>query len=430
MGIALATGIASALVAAPADAATPAKVPSSLISVTQAATWNEARWGYEFRDAAAAGVKTLILNGAAVDSGGRATAYYPAAAEGVRQATSATGAPLDVVTPLLKGARAAGMKVWLGTYLPASSWYSPSDSTVAAMTSANAGLTESIIRDLDAQFSSYGDVIEGWYLGSEVSAAWPWSWKAGEALVAYYTRLSTAAKSATLAQRTMISPYYNVSALNNPTLWTNMWTRVLSAAPLDVIALQDGTGDCGDNVCGPWRSIDRMDAELTTKFEATAKAAANSGGRTQVWANLDLYDAFGWSKPVGDVAHVWSTVAPYVSGYTAWSYTRQYSPWTLGTNTYHLPFQAWNTTGSLPTAAPSTPAVTSTSRSGTSTTVTWSASTPAAGSYLAYYRVVGGNGVVLGNVTTSSRSWTGSEQCPGIVSVDTAGNASPAATTC
>lgn len=308
------------------------------------ADWDATRWSHEFRDLRAAGIRSVILNGAADRTpSGTTRAYYASSLAGVERATTKSGAPVDVVTPLLSGARSTGMTVWLGTYLPDASWFSPEDATVGSMTTTNADITSAVLSELDATFAEYADVVEGWYLGSEVNSNYAWSWTAGEALEAYYSRLASTASAASTAQQTMASPYYNVAALPNASLWTSMWTRILSAAPLSVLALQDGTGDCADNVCGPWRAPDVQAEQLTTKFAASAAAVKAAGDRTALWSNANLYDGFGRYKPIADLARDVETVAPHVTNYTSWSYTNHYSPWTLGTDALHLSFAAWNT---------------------------------------------------------------------------------------
>ncbi|NUU08110.1 DUF4434 domain-containing protein [Leifsonia sp. C5G2] len=330
---------ASARGEAPPDS----RIPSSFISAATVADWDATRWSQEFRDLTAAGISTVVLNGAVARDTAAARAYYPTALPGVQQATSKGRSPVDAVTPLLTGARASGLTVWLGTYLPDSSWFSPDDATVSATTTANAAMTEAVIQDLDTRYGEFRDVIEGWYLGSEVNSNYAWSWNAGEALTSYYARLTAAAATASTAQKTMASPYYNVAALPNASLWTSMWTRILSAAPVTVLALQDGAGDCADGVCGPFRDAETQAQQLTTKFAATAAAVKAAGDRTALWSNADLYDGLGRSKPIPDLARDVETVRPYVSGYTSWSYTNQYSPWTLGTDVFHTPFAEWNT---------------------------------------------------------------------------------------
>lgn len=417
------------VIAGPASGAPASKIPSSLVSVTQVASWSATRWGYEFRDWASAGIREVVLNGAVKDEGDAGlVAYYPSSLAAIRRASDGSGAPQDSVTPLLEGARGAGIRVWLGTYLPTSEWFSPTSSSVKAMTVANASRTSAVIADLDRAYASYSDVVAGWYLGSEVGANYAWSWTAGEALAAYYTQLVASAASATTASKTMISPYYNPAALPNSSLWTSMWKRILTAAPVDVLALQDGTGDCSDNVCGAWRTPAEMKDQLDTKFGATREAITAAGSRTALWANLDLYDSFGYSKPIRDLEDVHTIVAPHVDSYTSWSFTRQYSMWTLGTKSYHVPFALWNTSDAIVSGVPSTPTYLTTTTSLGLTTVTWEPSTVPDGATRAFYRIFDDRGRQLAN--SSSPRWTGTRECISIVAVDTSGNTSLPAENC
>lgn len=372
----------------------------------------------------------LVLNGAVRQTASGLVAYYPTSIPGAVEVPRAADA--SVVEKLLSGARERGMTVWLGTYLPDASWHSPNSGDVVTMVAANAAVTADVMRDLDRVYAEYSDVIAGWYLGSEVNAAYGWSWTAGTALVSYYQSLTGVAAAASAAQRTMISPYYNTAALpSDGALWTSMWTRILRDAPISVFALQDGTGDCSDNVCGPWKTAATMNGELQLKFSATRAAIVATGSDTELWANMDFYDSFGVMAPIGDVAATYAVLAPFVSHYTSWSFSRQYALWTIGTGSYSTPFSVWNQGGALSTIAPSVPSVPSNvvaSGAGAAITVTWGASTPAVGNVIAHYRITSPTGVRLSE--RMSTNWTGSVACVSVQAVDTAGNVSVLVPTC
>jgi hypothetical protein len=415
--------VVGVLLPSPASASTPSVVGRSLVSVEQVTGWDDARWTQEFTDLKAAGISELILNGAVVAGAGSATAYYPATINGVRQATDPGGHGIDVVHTVLDHARTAGMTVWLGTYIPDSNWFSPSDATVAAMASANASLTADVLRDLDRRYAEYAGTIAGWYLGSEVGAGYAWSWTAGTALSAYFGQLVAAGHAAGTAQKVMTSPYYNVEALPDGGLWTSMWTRILAAAPIDVIALQDGTGDGG-----AWRSPGAETSQIVQKFAATRAAIASTSPATQLWDNADLYDVAGNAKPIADVARAIQAARPYIDGTASWSFTSNYSPWTLGTDAYATPFGAWNAGRPLNAQTPTDPAALSRVPDGASFRITWNPSAASTGNVLAYYRVATPDGTPLAE--GFSPSWTGADSCVTVQAVDTAGNVSHAVPTC
>jgi hypothetical protein len=404
------------------------RVPSSFISVEQVAGWDASRWGYEFRDLKAAGISDLVLNGVAVAGPSGAVAYYPSRVPGIVQAVGETGARIDVATGVLSRARAAGMHVWLGTYLPGPDWYQPNDATVVQMTQTNASITAAVIRDLDTEYSAYRGVISGWYLSSEVSDAYSSSGVAVTALTAYYSQLVKAARAAHTTTRTMIAPYDNLDALPNQSLWTSAWTRILRAAPIGVIALQDGTGDGLGWRPPPTPATDQK--QLVSKYQATRNAIAAAKTTTALWADLDFYDFFGYSKPISDLAHVAATVAPFVTGYTSWSFTSQYSPWTIGSSAFATPLGIWNGTGLIAAGNPTPPSHFTSTKHGTgsTSTIVWTSATPAAGQTIAFYRVFSANtGNLLGETTTTT--WTATE-CVTIQTVDTTGSASQPAPSC
>lgn len=399
-----------------------AQVQASFISATQVAPWDATRWTREFAEFRAAGISQVILNGAVFQNGAIRQAYYPTSLAGTSPAAGAAGAPADVIGPLLAGARSYGIKVWLGTYQPDPSWYAPTAQNVATLTASNAAATASVLADLDKHYASYADDIAGWYLSSEVSASFPWSATTANALIPYYKTLVSAAHRAVTTHRTMISPYYNVDALPDTSKWTNMWAAILGSASIDVLALQDGAGD------EVWRSQAVIDQLIATKFAATRLAIARAGGRTALWGNLDLYDAFGLFKPVGDVAADRVAASRYATAFTSWSFTAQYSSWTLGTNAYSKPFGLWNTSRILLGGAPSTPVLQTASSAAGRYTYTWRASVPAAGKPLAYYRIFAPQGT--GIADDFAPSWSGATACVLVQAVDTSGAVSGVMRTC
>lgn len=404
-----------------AHASTP-QVEISFLPIQATLNWSQARWDQEFSDLKNSGIAEIVSDGAVFREGSTDVAYYPASLPGMSIKRNNSGAASDQILTLLQTARKYGFKVWLGTYIPSSEWYSLTDANVAQAAHENATRTAAILKDIDGKYGAYASIIAGWYLGSEISASWAWSWTATQALKSYFKTLYDAAQLATLSKKTLVSPYYNIDALGDPGLWTKMWESVLLSAPLSVIALQDGVGDESK-----WMSSSVQKQRIATKYAATQKAITQSGARTSLWANMDLYDIYGFTRPALDVAATRSIEAPYVSRFLSWSFSAQISPWALGTNAYYNPFKAWNISGSLPPATVAAPSNFSVSSSAGVTTVDWP--DVAAGAYpIAYYRIFTLTGEQLDVRFVSS--WSGTGGCAQIQAVDVAGNVSAKVPTC
>ncbi|MFJ2535763.1 DUF4434 domain-containing protein [Microbacterium maritypicum] len=398
------------------------QIESSFLPIRHTVGWSQGRWEREFADLKNSGINEIVSDGAVFHEGASDVAYYPSKIPGFNVRVDNSGRPVDQLKMLLQTAEKFGFNVWLGTYVPPDTWYAPKDATVEQDAHSNATTTTAILRELDSLYASHSQVISGWYLSSEISASWAWSWTASQALVKYYKELCDAALSAAITKETLISPYYNISALKDPALWTQLWQKVLRVAPISAIALQDGTGDVSE-----WVNPEVQANHIWTKFTSTRAAIAESGARTSLWANLNFYDLYGYARPILDIAASHASVVRHVSKVTSWSFTGHVSPWSLGTNAYYKPFQEWNITGLIKRAAVAPPTNLIRAAIPGSTRVSWTAAT--SGAYpIAYYRVFSPSGPQLAEVY--STTWMGGEACPNIQSVDVAGNVSDKVKTC
>jgi hypothetical protein len=138
---------------------------------------------------------------------------------------------------------------------------------------------------------------------------------------------------------------------------------------------------------------------------------AASGGRTQLWAALDLYDFTGATAVIADDAAHRAALAGIVSGFTSFSFTDQISPWTLGTSAYLTPFARWNLTGRTLPGKPSPPTHVRVQSAGPGMSISWRPSRPARGKEIAYYRLLlGAPGHSVRYVATV---WPASERSSG-----------------
>nr|WP_277182838.1 DUF4434 domain-containing protein [Caballeronia sp. BR00000012568055] len=144
----------------------------------------------------------------------------------------------------------------------------------------------------------------------------------------------------------MISPYFNVGDMHHgqtPATWTALWTYILNAAPIDIIALQDGAGD---KYAPDFDYQAQVDA-LPVWFAATKTAILQSSHpTTQLWDNLDFYDMYTAGAMSLDrlTQHVAATQNS-VSQYTNFGWFSQFAPWVMSNTSRSAPFAQWNLAG-------------------------------------------------------------------------------------
>ncbi|MFE6233599.1 DUF4434 domain-containing protein [Cellulosimicrobium sp. NPDC057862] len=417
------------MLAPPTTAATaPASpmVASTFLDPRTAMSWDAVRWDRELTSMRSAGLTTVVLQASVELRDGKTMAYYPSDLPGVRRATPESGAPSDVVGTLLASAKTHGMTVWLGLYRDARPERFAPTSTIATTLAQDASITRAVAAELRHAYSTYRSTIMGWYLPAEINTNYT-DEPARSAIRGYYRDVVAHLRAPSHRYPVMVSPYFNAGAGVTPGVWRAFWAQTLTAAPLDVLALQDGAGD----IPGVPRGRAELDATLTTWFAATRAAITDARARTALWSNLNLYEFTGAAATVGDVASNARAVRPHVTGYTSFSFTSNYSPWTLGTDRYATVFGTWNTTGTLPTGTPTAPVPGSVTRARGVLTLTWAASTSTSGTQIAYYRLFDTDtGRYLTTVWGVSTTLATTARCASVAAFDVAGNVSTRAPLC
>ncbi len=418
--------------AVPQATAAPAAAPriaSTVLDPRAVLEWGTARWDQELDDLTEAGITSVVLQASADRVGTTARTYFPSTVPGTVQATRADGTPVDVVGTLLARAAAHGVQVWLGLYRDERAERFAPTATIATTLAQDQALTEALAGDLWGRYWNHHATITGWYLPAEVNTNYT-AEPARSAITAYFAALTSHLHATGNQYPVLTSPYFNPGAGVTPATWQAFWQQVLVAAPLDVVAQQDGSGD----IPGAPRARSELDATLAAWFGAVRAAITASGRPTALWVNLDLYEFTGGSAVVRDIAANHQAVAALVDGATSFSFTSQVAPWTLGTDAYFAPFTLWNTTGAFLPGTPSAPTGLSLTRSGGSLHASWTASTPAAGKYLAFYRVFRVEGAASSYATTvwsPGATITGDgDDCVRVVAYDTTGDASAPVTAC
>lgn len=427
---------------AQAQATTPLpQLSSSLISPSQAAPWDEARWNNELAAMKQVGMSSLVLTASISDSTayqtgshlGAKTAYYPTTVSGYQRASIA-GTPVDVVGAALKSAKSFGITVWLGLQVDNTTWFG-SGQIDPAWLANQAALAGSIAQDLWAQYGSeYQDTIAGWYVPYEnnnYDAVVSGSLNRPMIMHTFFSQLSTAidaVHSGTFQPQKpiMISPFY-FSALANSSDYQEFWRISLAGTSIDVVALQAYA-----DLTNSYQETDNARASMVSQWTAAvARGVAEAGSGAQTWANIELFQS---NPNIGAATMKYALVAiqaaaPYVSAFTSFSFSSHWSPWAIGYNWFSAAYQDYLNTGSQPPAAVQAPSA-ATSKVSDSSNLKISWQIPSSGKYHVVYFEIFSTGPASQRVFTAS--WdSNSLTIPASIgtqlairSVDAAGNTS------
>jgi hypothetical protein len=266
---------------------------------------------------------------------GTTTAYYSSTVPG-----AATGDSKDVLGTLMPILEKYGMHIRLGLFLDlieGNQWYS-----ACSPAADDATLTKAIADDIWRQYGAYARIIDGWYLSNEVNTNCD-SGNRRITLANYYRDIVGYLHTHDNNMSVMISPYFNVNTGENPANWTSFWTYILNAAPIDIIALQDGAGD---NPTEP--SYIAQLKGLTTWFAATKTAIMQSSHpTTELWDNLDLYNTYtgGGAITLDQLTLNVAATKDSVSQYTNFGWFSRFARWSVGDARLSAPFAQWNLLG-------------------------------------------------------------------------------------
>jgi hypothetical protein len=298
--------------------------------------WSAAAWNTTINDAKKAGFTSItLISSVTRNKDGTTSAYYPSTVPGTM-----TGASKDVLSTLMPILKKYDMHIRFGLFLDViegNQWYS--SCTPAA---DDAKLTKAIADDLWRQYQDYAQLIDGWYLSNEVNTNCMYG-NRRVTLGNYYGDVVNYLHTHNNNMSVMISPYFNVNTAAKPEDWTSFWAYIFSAAPIDIIALQDGAGDNSKNP--DYQS--QLDG-LTTWFAATrAGILKSSHPTTELWDNLDLYNTYtgGGAIALDQLTKNAAATKGIVSRYTNFGWFSRFASWSTGTDRLIAPFETWNFAG-------------------------------------------------------------------------------------
>lgn len=334
---ALLASISSGLAFAPAQSAaasaSTAEIDESILDPARAVEWSSTLWDHMMRDAADAGIDTVTLQSAVTQDprSGSLIAYYPSTLSGTLQVKNAAGEEVDVVAAALGAAERHGLRVRLGLYRDENNWIGKESPE-----STDADFTVRLADELWGRYWPKHATLAGWYLPGEVNVNYISNGKA-QFLASYYEGVADYLHANNNNMSVMISPDFNADAGQTASAWRSLWATVLERADVDIVALQDGTGDTGR-----MEEAQVVGARLDTWFGATRSAISDAGSKAQLWTNVNLYQYDGTTAPIDAISANVDAVKPHVSGATSFSYFNQIAPWAVGSDVFAVPFALWN----------------------------------------------------------------------------------------
>lgn len=285
----------------------PVLIEGSFIQPYLSGSWSLSNFNIEYSYMINAKVKDHIIWQWTADSKTK-TAYYPTKLPGWRQCNSG-----DPVMDSLQSAKAKGIQVWLGLN-NSDDWWNNYANNDAWLTNEFA-VAKTIAKELwDRYGSLYKDQIAGFYLSLEVDNVNFQSTTAQDRIKKAYKNITDYIHE-NMNKPVMISPFFNEKAGQTPTQYAAMWKNILQAAPIDIIALQDGVGagHCSISTIGKWLS------ELKNAINEVRPS-------TSLWSNLETFGPNNTAAPISKVIDQINAQKKYVKKFTSFSFNHYNSP--------------------------------------------------------------------------------------------------------
>ena len=423
--------IASVATARPATAAsapcaaTP-RLSSTFLPTYFASWWDDSAWVAKLTALKADCITNVIIQDSADAT--TKTAYF---------ATGMTGWGQYAGNPVIASALSAadsvgGMTVTVGLSSN-DSWYNVHADATAMAAQA---VTDNALADALSALYSTHQSFGGWYLPLEMDSVNFTSAAAQQTMAGYYGSVASHLHQLTPTRPVMVAPFFDAAAAGaggqTAAQWQTMWEYILSNAPLDQIALQDGVGDSAA-ADGSLGAPLVTPAQLTSWFAATAAAIAVARPAARLWDDVDLYSPRdGRPMPTSQVVADMAAVVGSVTTFTSFSWFSQLDPAQTGTDVYESSYRSYAATGTVPIEPVGAPGALRASASDNHTaTLTWVPASAPAG-VAGYY--VSRNGTLIAVVRgATAATLTDPDTQPGYVvyavqAFDGAGTTSPAVT--
>ncbi|MFK3671441.1 DUF4434 domain-containing protein [Leifsonia aquatica] len=355
MGIAFA---AAALIAPPAATAAPTcgtspRLEGSFVQPGLVDGWSDAQLSSAMSALTDACITSQVLNWTADTQA--STTVFRSDVSGFTQSTKT-----DVVSRVLTAADRAGVAEYIGLQRNPDWW--TKHATSAAWLDEEATKAIALADDLHAQHGSHAS-FAGWYLVFEVDNWYFTKTTSWDNLASFYSKVAEHLHALTPGKPVIIAPFFNPRGGQTTSEWTTMWSYILSRAPIDVIAVQNGAG------------AGRTPEMIADLFAATKAAIDTGRPETELWSDSELFTSDYQVKTVDTIVADLKVVAPYVSKILSFSYDHHYSP-VVKPAMWDATYRDYVATGLVETSPPTMPTgMAVTDGSATSVSLSWKAST-------------------------------------------------------
>jgi len=161
--------------------------------------------------------------------------YYPTNLPGYTQINS-----YDAVGVSLAQAQIKGLKVWLGLNWTDDWWTHYANDNVWLTNEFN--LSQQVAQELWNRYGAqYDSTIAGFYLTMEMDNVNFQTTTTQDRMKTVYANTANYIHANT-GKPVMVAPFFNSSTGQNAQTYANMWGYIVTTAPLDVVAVQDGIG--------------------------------------------------------------------------------------------------------------------------------------------------------------------------------------------
>ncbi|HEX7004579.1 MAG TPA: DUF4434 domain-containing protein [Trueperaceae bacterium] len=220
---------------------------------------------------------------------------------------------LDPLGDLLAAAETLDMKVWLGLSLDPTYWQGVFDPLASAETNIE------LMKELESRYGS-SPALAGYYLPEEIDDRSFIEAKAHAAMVEYLASMAEAGHE--IDRPVMVAPYFGMNP--NADAYADWWDETLAAAPIDVIAMQDGVGTKRTTV-EEGVPVYRALKEVTDRHDVA------------LWSDLEVFEqVHGWpvdglawqaqSANINTVIEQLELEAPYVDKFVVFDFSHYMSP--------------------------------------------------------------------------------------------------------
>jgi hypothetical protein len=227
----------------------------------------------------------------------------------------------DMVKTSLVQAEKKGIKIWLG--LTANEdWFRYYANDEKWLT-GEVSLNKKVVQELWQRYGdNYGDTIAGFYIWLEVDNVHFQNSVKQKRIAMAYKEIAGEVHRNT-GKPVMIAPFFAPDSGQDAVTYASMWGTILSTAPLDIIALQDGFG-------GGQVSV----TEIRNRLAALKRKITEVRPQTELWSDLETFTPSFSPAPISRVISQINAERGFVSNFTSFSFNHYDSP----NNGHMLPY--------------------------------------------------------------------------------------------